>query len=185
MHEPHFRVLRVEGAAMNPSAGGRANYDGNRSVPAVAALGGEIDDLIEAATDEIGELHLSHRAQSHESSADRSAYNGRFGDRRIDHPLFAKFFQKAGRYLERAAVDANIFADQEHVRIALHLFPKAFANGFEIGGAARRLTLHTRFRATWPGRDTGYFPPRQPPRPPRGASGREDRPVRCAKPSLP
>ena len=31
---------------------------------------------------------------------------------------------------KRAAVDANIFADEKHGWVALHLFPEALANGF-------------------------------------------------------
>ena len=38
--------------------------------------------------------------------------------------------------LERAAVDADVFADQEDVRVALHLFPEALADGFQVGGQA-------------------------------------------------
>ncbi len=70
---------------------------GTRRVPAVAALGGEIHDLVEAAGDEIGELHLGHRAQPHERGADGRAHDGRFGDGRIHHAPRAEVFEEARR----------------------------------------------------------------------------------------
>ena len=64
-HEPHLRVLRVKRAAVNAAARRRAHHHGHRRVPAVAAFGGEIHNLVEAAGDEIGELHFRHRPQPH------------------------------------------------------------------------------------------------------------------------
>jgi hypothetical protein len=123
-HEPHLGILRVERAAVNAAAGGRAHHHGHGRAPAIAALGGEIDDLVEAAGDEIGELHFGHRPQSHQARADGRAGDGRFGDGRIDHALLAEMLEKAGGHLERAAVHADVLAQQEHVGVALHLLPQ-------------------------------------------------------------
>ena len=40
--------------------------------------------------------------------------------------------QQSCGHFERAAVDADIFAEQHHRRIALHLLEQRLANGFEI-----------------------------------------------------
>ena len=52
---------------------------------------------------------------------------------RVDHALRAEAVDEAFGDFERAAVDADVFADAEDRRIALHLFPDALANGFQIG----------------------------------------------------
>src|SRR5438445_6007004 len=36
-------------------------------------------------------------------------------------------------HFERAAIDADVLADAEDRRVALHLFPDPLADGFEIG----------------------------------------------------
>ncbi len=73
LDEPHLGVLRMEGPAVNAAAGGRAHHHGDGGVPAIAALGGKIDDLVEAAGNEIGELHFGHRAQAHQPRANGCA----------------------------------------------------------------------------------------------------------------
>ena len=108
MREQRLGVLRVEGAAVDAAAGRSADHDGHRRVPAVAALGGEVDDLVVAAGDEVRELHLGHRPQSHQAGADGRPNDGRFRDRGIDHASFAEMLEHAGRYLERSAVDADV-----------------------------------------------------------------------------
>src|SRR5205814_9446785 len=61
------------------------------------------------------------------------AHDRRFGDRRIDHPLWAKMMDESVGDFERAAIAADVLADAEHRRVALHLFPDSLADGFEIG----------------------------------------------------
>ncbi len=131
-HEPHLRVLRVKRAAVNAAARRRAHHDRHGRVPAIAALGGEVDNLVEAAGDEIGELHLRHRPQPHEAGADGRADDGAFGNGRIHHAFLAEMLEESGGHFERAAVDADVFAQQEDVRVALHLFPQPLADGFQV-----------------------------------------------------
>jgi hypothetical protein len=45
-----------------------------------------------------------------------------------------KCVEEAGGHLERAAVFADVFAQQENVGVALHLFPQPFADGFQVSG---------------------------------------------------
>ncbi len=107
---------------MPPPEGERTTM-GTRGIPAIAALGGEVDDLVEAAGDEIGELHFGDGTQSHESGADGRADDGGFGNGRIDDAPGAEVLQKSGGDFEGAAVFADVLADAEDVGVALHLFP--------------------------------------------------------------
>ena len=53
---------------------------------------------------------------------DRRAHDGRLADGRVDHALPAEALEQARGDLERAAVDADIFAEQHDGRVAVHLF---------------------------------------------------------------
>ena len=120
MHEVHLRIRRMESAAMYAAAGRPANDDGHGSAPAVMGFGHEIGDLVKGASNEVDELHLRDRAQSQIAHADRGAYDRGFADGRIDHAFPAETLQQARRGLEGAAVNADIFAQQQDSRIAVH-----------------------------------------------------------------
>src|SRR5437016_5741314 len=123
----------MERTAMDAAARWRPYHDRNTRPPPIAALGGEVDDLVVAAGDEVGELHFGDGPEPHEARAYRSPHNGRFGNRGIDHALLAESLEKSGRDLECAAVDADVLADQEHARVALHLLPDPFADRLQVG----------------------------------------------------
>src|SRR5205085_11512796 len=109
----------------NTAAAGAAHHDRNSGSPAVPALRGEIRDLIESAGDEIRELHFRDRTHSHERGANRGSHDSGFRYRRIDNAPFAEAFEHSGRDFERAAVDADILAENEHTFVLFHLFPDA------------------------------------------------------------
>ena len=56
--EPGLRVLGMKGTAAESPARGAAKDHRHRDAPTVVALGGEIDNLIEGAGNEVGELKL-------------------------------------------------------------------------------------------------------------------------------
>ena len=97
VHEVHFRILRMERSAVNAAAARSANDDGNAGAPAIAALRGEVRDLIECAGNEIGELHLGDRPHSHQRRADGGADDCGFGNRRVDDAPLAEFLEHALR----------------------------------------------------------------------------------------
>ena len=70
--------------------------------------------LSNARADEVGELHLDHRTQSHQRHAGRHAGKAELGDRRVHHAARSEFgFESAG-HLERAAeVAGDVFAEHE------------------------------------------------------------------------
>ena len=133
VHEMHFGIRGMKRSAVHAASGRAADDDRNGRAPQVVRLGRVVGDRVERAGDEVHELHLDHRAQPEITHAHGRADDGRFADGRIDHALPAEPFQQAGGGLERAAVDADVLAEEHHGRIALHLFGQRLANGFEIG----------------------------------------------------
>ena len=57
----------------------------------------------------------------------------RFADGRVDHALPAEFREQAFGDFERAAVDADVFADEDDRGIAVHFLEHRLADGFEHG----------------------------------------------------
>src|SRR5262245_46542169 len=102
----------MERPAMNTAAGRTAYHDGCRRVPEVMAFGDKVRNLIERADDEINELHFGDGTETEIAHTASRTDNSRFADRSIDHALPAESFEQAFASLERAAVDANVFADQ-------------------------------------------------------------------------
>jgi hypothetical protein len=51
----------------------------------------------------------------------------------IDHPPRPELLLKTLGDLERAAVDADVLADQEDALVVLHLLPEAVADRLEVG----------------------------------------------------
>ena len=100
------------GPPCTPPPHGPRTTIGTGRAPKIMRLGGEIGDLIEAAGDEIDELHFGDGTQSQIAHAARGADNGRFADGRIDHAFGAETLQQSLGDFERAAVDADIFADR-------------------------------------------------------------------------
>src|SRR5438067_13663412 len=108
----------------------------NVSAPAIATLGRIVCQQIESARDEIDELKLGHSLHAHQSRAASRADDRSFGNRRIDHALFAEVIDQSVSNFERTAVSADVFTNHEHSRVALHLFPDALADCFNHRGHA-------------------------------------------------
>src|SRR5687768_6389667 len=131
--------------AADSAAARRADDDRHRRAAAVAVpqCGGLVDDLIEAARDEVGELHLRHRPIPAQRRADADADDGRLRDRRIDDAHLAELFEQSLRRAERAAVGADILPEDEYFRITAHFFGECLADGLEI----REFLTHRSIRA--------------------------------------
>ncbi len=141
VHEPHLRILRVKRAAVNIAAAGSANHQRRGRAPAIVSLGNHVDDLVEGAADEIHELEFGHRTHAGERRAEGRADDGGLRDGRVDDALRAEAIDEAVGDFERAAVDADVFAETEDGRIALHFLPDSLADGFEIGELRHRFHL--------------------------------------------
>src|ERR1700680_1244020 len=76
--------------------GGEADDDGAGDLPAVVELRGDVDELVEAAGDEVGELHLDHRAVAEDGGADGDADGAALGDRGVEHAMGPAGVEAAG-----------------------------------------------------------------------------------------
>ena len=89
-----------------------------------------VHQLIEATGHEIGELHLDHGAQAVHRGTDGIADDGALGERGVHDALGAEFVDKALGDAKRAAVNADIFAETEHVFVGLHFGPQTCRDAF-------------------------------------------------------
>jgi hypothetical protein len=139
MNEPRLGILRVVQPAAHVPAARRPHDDRHRDAPAapIAQRRRLVDDLVEPARDEIGELHLRHGPVAALRRADADADDRRFGDWRVDDPHLAELVVKALRHPERAAVGAHVLAEDEDLRVAPHLLGERFPNRFEVGNLLR------------------------------------------------
>ena len=137
-------------AAVHAAAGGAANDHGHGRAPEVVGLGDEVRDLIEAAGDEIDELHFGDGAQAEEAHAAGRADDGGFADGRFDDALAAEFREQAVGDFEGAAVHADVFADGDDGGIAFHFFEHRLPDGVHHGdGAGRGHGFGRQVRAVW------------------------------------
>ena len=113
-------------------------------------LGGDGDDRVEGAGDEVGELELDDRTLAHPGGADRGADEALLGDRRVDHALRAELLEQARRDAEGAAEDADVLAEQEDAVVLAHrvlergpdrLEIRDLADGCRLGRPARRFEV--------------------------------------------
>ena len=97
----------------------------------------ELDDAVEGAADEVGELHLHHRTQSHQGHAGGHPGEAKLRNRRVHHPPRTELrFESLGD-LERAAeVAADVFAKDEDARVAAHLLAQRLADRRDVGQLA-------------------------------------------------
>ena len=119
-------------AAVDAAPRRSADDDRRRLSPTVAVLRGHVRQLIESAADEIDELHLGDGTQPHHRGPDGRADDRRFGDRGVDHPLLAEPLEETVGDLERAAVDADVLAEEEHPVVRFHFLPEALADRLEV-----------------------------------------------------
>src|SRR5207237_4823406 len=124
----------MERTAVNAATARPSNNDGNPGPPAVPALCGKVRDLIESARNKIGELHFGDGTHPHECGADSGSYNSRLGYRCVDDAPLTEPFEHSSCNLERAAVNPNIFAENEHPFVLFHFFPDTLANRFNVSG---------------------------------------------------
>ena len=121
------------GPPEKPPPDGQPDDDRHRRPGAVALLGGDGDELVPGAGDEVGELHLGDRPHAHDRGAGAAADDRRLGQRRVDHAPGAELLLEAVRDLEGAAVDADVLADHEDALVAPHLLAEPVGDRLQVG----------------------------------------------------
>ncbi len=96
-----------------------------------------IDHLVHRQRNEVAEHDVDDRPHAGHRRADTDTGDPRFGNRRVDHALGAEFFYQSRQNFERRARLGDIFADDEHRRIAAHLFGERFVDRLAEGDFAR------------------------------------------------
>ena len=124
---------------MDAAAARSSDNDRYPCSPAIPAFRGEVRDLIESTRYEVCELHFRNRAHSHQCGTDRRSHDSRFRYRRVDDPPLAELFQHSRRHFECAAVDPDVFTQDEHTLVLFHLFPDALTNCFNVGSERHQL----------------------------------------------
>ncbi len=142
MHELHFVRLRVPWIAALEEAD-RHTHDHRRgeAVGCAPAHRAAIVDLFAGGIGILAELNLRHRHQAGDRHADGATDNAFFGERGVEHALFAIFILQTERHTVHAALGADVFAEHEHARVHRKLV---------IEGAADRGD-HVDTRAFWLG----------------------------------
>ena len=109
-------------SAADAAAAGRANRDRREKLAAgaVAQPGKFRDDLVEAGIDVVGELNFRDGTQPVDAHADSRADDAAFGNRGVDDPVLAVLALEAVRAAEHAAEVADILADDDDARVAVH-----------------------------------------------------------------
>src|SRR4051812_9649275 len=103
MDEPAFRILRMVEATPDVAAARRPNHDRHADPPTrpVPEGGGLIHDLVEAAADEVRELHLGHGPVAALRRPDADAHDRGFRNGRVQAALLTEFLRDALGHAER------------------------------------------------------------------------------------
>ncbi len=137
VHKPGLGVLAVKGAGANAAVGRRADHPRHGPVPAIVRGGGKLDDGVKGRGDEVGKLHLDHRAQPHQRHPAGRADKAQLGQRHVDHAAGAELGFEVLGDLERAAKAAgDVLAHQQHVGVAAHLLAQRLADRRDVGKGA-------------------------------------------------
>jgi hypothetical protein len=108
---------------------------------ALAVAGGVVLDLMEALEGEARELDLADGLEAIERHAHRGADDARLGQRAVDHAVAAEPAMEILGAAEDAAVHPHVLADDEHVRIALHLLEQRQVHRLDHVQFCHRLVL--------------------------------------------
>ena len=87
------------------------------AAPAIANLGGVVDELVEAGRHEVVELHLADRPQAGERSAHARAEHGALRERRVHDAVAVGLEQRPQQQKRVAVLTADVFAEHERPRI--------------------------------------------------------------------
>jgi len=144
VHEPGLKALRMLGGCADPSALGHAQHHGHLGLAAkhVVHLGGLVKELVERHADKVHKHEFGYGAQTCGSRTGGRADDGAFGNGGVAHAALAKLVKKALGYAKAAAKLANVFTNDEHVFVPLHLLTHGIVERLQVG-FDRHIFLHS------------------------------------------
>src|SRR5512141_2243242 len=133
--EPRFRVLGVVQPAVDPASRRPPGNDRAGGLPAVAIAKRRrrVHDLVEAAGDEVDELHLEDRAHPLDRQSHPRPDDQRLGDGHVDHPVGAVLLLEPRRRLEGAAQHTDILPHQQNIPVPLQLLVHGLPDRLDVG----------------------------------------------------
>jgi hypothetical protein len=90
-----------------------------------------VHQLIDAWIEEAHELNFANRLESLRRHADAQSADQQLGERRIDHALGTEPLLQAHGGAEDAAIDADVLAEQNDVRLLFHGAGQRQVDGFD------------------------------------------------------
>ena len=137
MDEVGLRVLRVEGPPCTPPPDGPAHDDRHSDAGAVAAFAAKF--VIWSKAHEMKSMNcISATGRRPIIAAPIAAPTiADSRDRRVDDALRAEPLEQAGGDPKRAAVDADVLAQDEDPLVALHLLPERVVDRLDVRVPAR------------------------------------------------
>ena len=139
VREVRLDALAVRGPGPQPAAERGPHRHRHRVAGAPVVAREHVDDRVERARDEVGELELHDRPQTDERGPGGQTGEPGLGDRGVDHAPRPVLVEEALGHLEGAAELADVLADDEDVRVALHLVVQRCPDGLEVGGVGGEL----------------------------------------------
>src|SRR5499427_8002403 len=98
-----------------------------------AMLGRGADDLIEGEDGEVERHHRDHGPQAQHGRPHPHPRDAGLADGRVDDALLPELLEEALGHLVGAVVEPDLFAHDEHARVAAHLLAQGEVEGFAIG----------------------------------------------------
>src|SRR5262249_4028871 len=128
MTEPDVETLTVLRGGATRGAESCAQHQRHFELAAghVMYLSCLVHQLIHRQSKKVAEHDIHHRAHPGHGRAYPYSADAGFRNRRIDDALLAKFFHQTGKHFERRTSLCDVFADDEHRRIAAHLLGQGF-----------------------------------------------------------
>ena len=122
VREDGLGTLRVRLPAADAAAARRADHDGRGEIAGAAITDARqlARDLVHGRVDVVGELDFGDGLQAVHRHADGRGDDAAFGDRRVEHAMFAVLSLQAVGDAEHAAEIAHVFAHDDHGRVARH-----------------------------------------------------------------
>lgn len=118
-------------AAADGDADGEWDGDGASGAEAVAC--GVVDDLVVGGAEEAFELDFGDGPHAGHGEADGGADDAGFGEGRVDDAVFAEALGEAFGDAEDAAVDADIFAEDDDAVVGFHFLGECEVDGLDEG----------------------------------------------------